>query len=302
MWFFEHGKNNQFENIGDYFWWWIVTSTTVGYGDKYPVTTGGRFVGAFTMISAIGSLGLVMGTFTEQMLNSIERRKRGMNKVKAKGHIIVCGHTSATEQVIKQLTSDPKTQKSPIVLVAENIEENPFPEIALFVRGNRSEDAVLEKANIRDATQIILLSIPDAEDSDGRNVLAALSIKRLNPKIEMAVELVNLENEIYLKEIGVKSIVCGSDVSSRLLTHGDVLELIYQLVSNDEGIDASKIAVPKEYSNKSFKEVWMNLKQKRNAIVIAVERKGKFIGNPKLNFVIEAEDELIVIADDALDK
>ena len=38
----------------DAIWWSFVTMTTVGYGDRYPVTTGGRIVAAILMICGIG--------------------------------------------------------------------------------------------------------------------------------------------------------------------------------------------------------------------------------------------------------
>jgi voltage-gated potassium channel len=42
---------------GDALWWAIVTLTTVGYGDFYPVTMGGRFVGVGVMLAGIGLIG-----------------------------------------------------------------------------------------------------------------------------------------------------------------------------------------------------------------------------------------------------
>ena len=42
---------------GDALWWAIVTLTTVGYGDFYPVTTGGRMVGVGVMFAGIGLIG-----------------------------------------------------------------------------------------------------------------------------------------------------------------------------------------------------------------------------------------------------
>jgi len=42
---------------GDALWWAVVTITTVGYGDYYPVTTLGRMVGVFVMASGIGIIG-----------------------------------------------------------------------------------------------------------------------------------------------------------------------------------------------------------------------------------------------------
>lgn len=44
----------------DAIWWAFVTITTVGYGDKYPITTEGRIVAAFMMVTGVG----LFGTFT----------------------------------------------------------------------------------------------------------------------------------------------------------------------------------------------------------------------------------------------
>jgi voltage-gated potassium channel len=51
---------------GDALWWGIVTVTTVGYGDQYPVTPGGRFVGVLVLILGVG----LFGTFTGFLANS----------------------------------------------------------------------------------------------------------------------------------------------------------------------------------------------------------------------------------------
>jgi voltage-gated potassium channel len=51
---------------GDALWWGIVTVTTVGYGDQYPVTTGGRAVGVFVLLVGVG----LFGTFTGFLANA----------------------------------------------------------------------------------------------------------------------------------------------------------------------------------------------------------------------------------------
>lgn len=42
---------------GDALWWSVVTITTVGYGDFFPVTTMGRLMAVFVMFSGVGIIG-----------------------------------------------------------------------------------------------------------------------------------------------------------------------------------------------------------------------------------------------------
>ena len=57
---FEHETQpDKFRRLSDAMWWSFVTLTTVGYGDLYPVTAGGRMIAMITMAVGIG----IFGTF-----------------------------------------------------------------------------------------------------------------------------------------------------------------------------------------------------------------------------------------------
>jgi ABC-type amino acid transport substrate-binding protein len=73
VWWFEHNKNPQQFNgsaargIGSGFWWSAVTMTTVGYGDKAPVTVAGRILGLIWMFVAI----IIISSFTAAITSSL---------------------------------------------------------------------------------------------------------------------------------------------------------------------------------------------------------------------------------------
>lgn len=56
----EKDPNSNIKTAEDALWWAYVTMTTVGYGDKYPVTTEGRIIAAVLMTAGVG----MFGTFT----------------------------------------------------------------------------------------------------------------------------------------------------------------------------------------------------------------------------------------------
>jgi voltage-gated potassium channel len=57
---FETEVNSNIKTAEDAIWWSYVTITTVGYGDKFPVTSEGRIIGAILMTTGVG----IFGTFT----------------------------------------------------------------------------------------------------------------------------------------------------------------------------------------------------------------------------------------------
>ncbi|MCK8492820.1 MULTISPECIES: potassium channel family protein [Spirosoma] len=60
----------------DALWWAFVTITTVGYGDRFPVTTLGRFIAAVLMIAGVG----LFGTFTGYVANFFVEEEQDKDK------------------------------------------------------------------------------------------------------------------------------------------------------------------------------------------------------------------------------
>ena len=54
----------------DAFWYSIVTITTVGYGDYYPVTSGGRITAMFIMIAGVGIIGALASILASLLVGS----------------------------------------------------------------------------------------------------------------------------------------------------------------------------------------------------------------------------------------
>lgn len=72
-----HGAPN-IKSFGDAVWWSFSTITTIGYGDHYPVSLGGRIITVLLMFAGISLFvtftGLVSSSIM-QMRNSTERRR-----------------------------------------------------------------------------------------------------------------------------------------------------------------------------------------------------------------------------------
>ena len=77
----EQTQDSNIKTAGDAIWWSLTTATTVGYGDRYPVTDAGRLVGALLMIGGVGLFGsftaLVASYFTGRSIENAPEDNQG---------------------------------------------------------------------------------------------------------------------------------------------------------------------------------------------------------------------------------
>ncbi len=101
IWLLERRRNPQFDKgylrgVWDGFWWSSVTLTTVGYGDKTPVSALGRVLGIFWMFVGLLIVANFTATITAQLtMREIRGAVSGIDDLPGKRVVTVVGSTAA---------------------------------------------------------------------------------------------------------------------------------------------------------------------------------------------------------------
>jgi len=81
MYFLEHEvQPKAFPNIIGSFWWAVETLTTIGYGDIYPVTAGGKVLSSVIAILGIGLIAMPTGIISSGFINLINEKNHEHDK------------------------------------------------------------------------------------------------------------------------------------------------------------------------------------------------------------------------------
>lgn len=67
-------EGSNISDVGDGWWWSLITLATVGYGDRFPVTPEGRFIGAVIVITGIALLGTISAFLASFLMDPSGRR------------------------------------------------------------------------------------------------------------------------------------------------------------------------------------------------------------------------------------
>ncbi|MDB6026880.1 MAG: Ion transport 2 domain protein [Verrucomicrobiales bacterium] len=84
----ETDSDSNIKTAGDAIWWSVTTITTVGYGDKYPVTTEGRLIAMALMISGVGLFGTLSGVVASVLLGASDESNPKIDKLIAEVQLL----------------------------------------------------------------------------------------------------------------------------------------------------------------------------------------------------------------------
>ena len=301
-------ENESFSTLRDGLWWLFVTITTVGYGDKFPVTTGGMIVGVVVMIVGIGFLGLFTATIASIFVEGAIKEGRGLGKMKTKNHIIICGWNQKARDIIAEFQLTKATDTGAIVIIA-NLENKPVEDRNIhFINGDPSNEDDLKRAGIETAQAAIILAERDLmgneENADAKSILTGLTIKSLNPKVYVCLELLDPANRRHCELAKVDEVLVSGEMTSRLLSraaleHG-ITQFFSELITSEYGNEVYKAEIPDEYLGKSFDELLTKLRAEHQAILVGYQRDGRIVTNPKENHVFERGDNIVVLSPQVL--
>ena len=286
----------------DALWWTLVTITTVGYGDIYPTSLGGRIVGIFLMLFGIGFLGMLTATLASTFVENRRQEGKGMKPLSSTGHMVLCGWNYKAKEIIEEVRADEKARHRSIVLIAD-LPENPLDgERVQFVSGVVSPET-LARANAQEAEVAIVLADEQGEvhTRDAKTILDTLTIKTTYPSLYTCVELLEQQNIAHGRRAKADEVIVTGALSTNLLVQAalnrGVPLLVNELVSNRFGSALYTIPVPQACVGHAFVDALTELKREQNLLLVAVESQAqaRFLANPPSDYIIQAEDQLIVI-------
>lgn len=197
FWYAEGGSEG-LEHYTDVIWWWVVTSTTVGYGDITPTTDLGRIAGVGAIVIGIFGYTHTISLILEWVKARFVREERGLVPYLGSDHIVICEYTAYADELIHQLRDYEETKHIEKVVIGSLVETRPYNDCH-FIKGVPVSPEVLLKSNIATAKAIFVFANIRYTNPDVKSLHVVSRIMRMNSASPIYVELKNPKHPLLSK-------------------------------------------------------------------------------------------------------
>ena len=292
--------------FADAWWYSMVTLTTVGYGDFYPVTPAGKFLSLMFILGSLGLLGFIIGKATEFISEVNWRKQMGFYGTSFEKHIVIIGWNNFAHSIVKDLIQANQhiaiitNEKNDIDLIYTEFSSDQV--FCLFC--DLKNIQMFEKANISKAAMIFVNLKDDTE-----KLICMLNIKKECPRARFVLALENsdLSNTFY--SAGATFVLSKNEIASKLMAsyifEPDVADMTNDLLTitqqnEDYDIKEFKIIPENPFAGKTYGEIFAELKKQLNVLPIGLckchdDGTRKLLKLPADEIKVEAGDYLIVI-------
>lgn len=303
--FLERDAGSGIDTLSDAIWYMVVTLTTVGYGDLYPASFGGKLIGYIYVFASLGILGFIFSSISNKVQTMLEEKRLGHKGTDFENHVIFYGWNDFSKLVAEEVISARKKiailtdKKDDVELIYEL-----WGKEGVFVLFSDMENPDLfDRLNARQASVIFV-----ALENDADSLTESIDIHRHLPEIDLVVSLKNNKLKETFQAAGVTYVVAQHEIVSKLVAsyifEPDVADLNLDLISsarNEHDFDNQEYEVLESnpYLGQNCHDVFFALKKDHDVVLMGISKvengKRTVYGNPSNDIKVELGDYLVVM-------
>lgn len=280
------GPDSPFALKWNCFWWWVVTVTTVGYGDISPATKLGQSLAIIIMFSGIGVVAFLFGDMLTIVLERRRRKLEGRIPLNNKEeHVLIISDRSLPQilDVVNESMLDDDDNKKEVVLCSTSISENPLPgKIDFLHPDSLNSHQCMEDCSAAKAKRVYIWC-----EDDRNTVITTLAVNSVNTTGRIIINLDELEHkkDILALNIGRKNEICVAVnmAGPMMIQEGQdpgLLETLYELLSNQQDKSHRECYafyredVPQSIGEFTFKQLQDLFRNQFNALIFSLSDDG----------------------------
>jgi len=279
----------------------IITTSTVGFGEVQELSVYGKLFTAFLIMSSFGIFAYAITSITTYLVGGEYKKYFKEYKImkevkKMNNHVIICGFGRVGRQVADDLIA--LGDKFVIVEQKDEVIEHELNGHNLFfIKGDSTDDEILEHAEIKNAKAIVTCLPKDAD-----NLYVVLAAREFNSDILIISRASSNSAVSKLKMAGANNVIMpdsigGSHMAS-LISNPDVMEFLDiiriqgHLGGNIEALSYKEL--PSEMRGKTLAELEA---QKITGVTIIGFKQpdGQYVINPSGETIVVPNSRIFVL-------
>lgn len=261
----------------NYWWYFVVTAATVGYGDFSPESAWGHVVGVYVIVGGIATLTTVFTKISSVLEQARGRRMQGSADSKQSDHVVLVGYTAGrTERIVDELLAD---ELAVVLCTWDDTATHPIPDREIgFVRGQLTEEAVLRRAGVDRAAAVLV----DAAD-DNEALAITLAVDHVHPGVHVVAALRDLANTSLFGYLG-EHVRCVQWHTPRMITEelsSPGIAEVYADLMTHGGANTYSVTLPESLGPLSVEQCRTALGRRHGATLLAARANGRLLVNPR---------------------
>jgi voltage-gated potassium channel len=282
----------------DAFYMAVITVTTVGFAEVYPLSRMGKLFTLVLILLGVGGITYAFSALTNYVIAGelggfLEARRMKQRLAALKDHYVVCGFGRVGQQVCDELVREGRA----LVVIDDRQDarlratERGFP----VVYGNAGNDQILLEAGIERARGLVAAAGDDAE-----NVLIALSARALNPSLQIVARANAGDTEAKLFRAGANRVILphrlGGRRMAQIFLRPDVVDFL-DFVMHDESLqlflENMTVRSGCPLDGRTVGEA--RIRETVGANILGIKRGDGIIVSPELSTRLAPDDVLVAL-------